>query len=82
MSSSEATSVNDGHDVEKKAALGSVTTPAGTDVSDGNVTSSNSQYERYLDLHRHFQGPARAKFIRKCECAMYFLGRKSKLQVY
>lgn len=67
MSSSGATSLNDGHDAEKKAALGSVATPAGTDVSDGNVTSSNPQYERYLDLHRLFQGPARARFIRKRE---------------
>lgn len=67
MSSSGATSLNDGHDAEKKAAVGSVATPAGTDVSDGNVTSSNPQYERYLDLHRLFQGPARARFIRKRE---------------
>lgn len=67
MSSSGATSLNDGHDAEKKAAIGSVATPAGTDVSDGNVTSSNPQYERYLDLHRLFQGPARARFIRKRE---------------
>ncbi|KAI0174758.1 major facilitator superfamily domain-containing protein [Pestalotiopsis sp. NC0098] len=67
MSSSGATSLNDGHDAEKKAAVGSVATPAGTDVSDGNVTSSNPQYERYLDLHRLFQGPARARFIRKLD---------------
>jgi hypothetical protein len=64
MSSSASTSSHDVQDIEKKA-LDSNAIPTGSDVATGNVTSSNAAYDRYLELHSKFVGPARAKFIRK-----------------
>lgn len=52
-------------DVEKKAPG-----PTGTmekDVGDGAISAPDSEYERYLELHHQFDGPARAKLIRKCK---------------
>lgn len=63
MSSSESASVND---VEKKALDRTTTTTEG-DVSDTYIPSSNPEYDRYLELHQLFEGPARARFIRKRE---------------
>lgn len=36
-------------------------------TSQGQVLMPNVEYERYLELHHQFEGPARKKFIRKCE---------------
>ncbi|KAK9777599.1 putative Major facilitator superfamily (MFS) profile domain-containing protein [Seiridium cardinale] len=63
MSSSESASVND---IEKKA-LGKTTTTTEGDVSNVNIASANPHYDRYLELHRQFDGAARAKFIRKLD---------------
>lgn len=35
------------------------------DIADGVVATHNAEYERYLDLHRVFDGPARKALIRK-----------------
>lgn len=52
-------------DVEKTAATRAHTMEK--DVTDGSVSTSHSEYERYLELHHQFEGPARAKLIRKCK---------------
>ena len=36
-------------------------------VAEGQAVSSGAEYERYLDLHRQFEGPKRKKLLRKRE---------------
>lgn len=52
-------------DVEKRATTR--THAMEKDLTDGSVTTPNAEYERYLELHHQFEGPARAKLIRKRE---------------
>lgn len=63
MSSSESASVND---IEKKAPDKTSTVAEG-DISNVNISPANPHYDRYLELHRQFDGKARAKFVRKRE---------------
>ncbi|KAI1776122.1 major facilitator superfamily domain-containing protein [Hypoxylon cercidicola] len=52
-------------DVEKTAAGQTHTTEK--DVTNGSISTSSSEYERYLELHHQFEGPARAKLVRKLD---------------
>lgn len=64
-SSLESSSTN--HDVEKKA-IGHTPEAAERSIANGNISLlCNPAYERYLELHDQFQGPARTKLIRKRE---------------
>lgn len=38
----------------------------------GHVVTPNVEYERYLELHSRFEGPAKKKFIRKCKSRYYY----------
>lgn len=35
-------------------------------AAEGHMTTSNLEYERYLELHHQFDGPKRKAFLRKC----------------
>ncbi|KAI0378181.1 major facilitator superfamily domain-containing protein [Hypomontagnella monticulosa] len=52
-------------DIEKKAPGRTHTMEK--DVGDGAVSTPDSEYERYLELHHQFDGPGHAKLIRKLD---------------
>lgn len=51
-------------DVEKKAPRGPMTT---NEVVEGHVSTHAPEYERYLELHREFDGPGHKKLVRKLD---------------
>ncbi|KAK5653052.1 hypothetical protein OQA88_9338 [Cercophora sp. LCS_1] len=62
-----APSTTDSASVDEKKAT-SVSPPR--DVADGVVTQVNPEYDRYLELHRAFEGLPRKKLVRKLDCRL------------
>lgn len=45
-------------------------TTTGPVAVEGQIVAPNLEYERYLELHNQFEGPAKKKFMRKCKSEM------------
>lgn len=62
--SSPSTAAPSVEDVEKKTPGQTLATEANS-VSEGHAASTSAEYDRYLDLHRRFEGAAQKKLLRK-----------------